>query len=241
VRYGIFSDVHANLEALDAILSHLDRLSVDRLVCLGDVVGYGADPCACLDRIRERDVICVAGNHDVAAADGLNIELFNSYAADSIRWTRSQIREEDRVFLRDLPFVITDDRVSLAHSTLHCPTAFDYLRTPQEALRSFEAFTTRAAFIGHSHTPIVYALWKRSLLVNFDSSFSLRSCLKAIFNVGSVGQPRDHDPRASCAVYDAGTEDYSLHRVAYDIDRAAAKILGAGLPAVLAERLRVGI
>ncbi len=241
VRYGIFSDVHGNLEALDAVLATFTEESVDRLVCLGDIVGYGADPRACIERLRERNVISVAGNHDAAACGSINIELFNTYAANAINWTRSQLGPGDEAFLRELPLTFVEEGVTFAHATLDRPEWYEYLQTPDDALASLRVQATRAAFIGHSHSPITFLLSSEKLLVNFDSHLSLRPFEKGIFNVGSVGQPRDQDPRACCAIYDTILEDFRLNRVPYDIDRAGEKIVRAGLPSLLAERLRAGV
>ncbi|MBI1849797.1 MAG: metallophosphoesterase family protein [Planctomycetes bacterium] len=241
MRYGIVSDLHGNLEALEAVLSHLSGLDVEKLVCLGDIVGYGADPCACIDRMRALDVSCVLGNHDAAVSNSINIDNFNSYAVSSIRWTQAQMQPAHLRFLRQLPFVICEREVCFAHASLHHPEWFQYLRTPHDALLSFEQQATRAAFIGHSHAPISYLLSDTGLHVNFDPTVALTEFKKGLFNVGSVGQPRDQDPRASCAIYDVESEEYEIHRVPYDIATAADKIIRAGLPNLLAERLKVGV
>jgi predicted phosphodiesterase len=173
LRYGILSDVHGNLEAFEAVLAHFSRLAIDRYVCLGDVVGYGADPVACLEILRDRSIPCVVGNHDAAAVNNISIELFNSYAISALRWTQAQLRPEDCRYLSALPFVIREERVCFAHAALHRPDWFEYLRTPQDALESFRAQDSKVAFIGHSHVPIAYLLSGKRLVVTFDTLLSL--------------------------------------------------------------------
>jgi diadenosine tetraphosphatase ApaH/serine/threonine PP2A family protein phosphatase len=240
LRYAILSDVHGNLEALNAVIDHFAPLDVDRFVCLGDVVGYGADPRDCIDRLQRLGAICLLGNHDAAAVDLIRCSSFNTYAATAIEWTRKVLDGDDRRFLRDLPFVVIEDDLSLAHASLHHPEWFAYVRTLDDILQCFEAQSTKVAFIGHSHVPAAYVLRDGQVGVTFDPDVEVATADKAVLNVGSVGQPRDQDPRASCALYDSAEERYELFRVPYDVATAAAKIARAGLPSVLGERLKVG-
>lgn len=238
MRYGILGDIHSNLPALTAVLETLRRAGVDRYLCLGDVVGYGADAAACVRLVRELEPLIVAGNHDWAVAGRLGLDFFNAPARAAILWTRKALVKSDIDWLGTLELAATTDGISLAHGTLHDPAAFDYLQTPYDAYLSFQKLTTRQAFVGHSHIPITF----------FDGpaiTYSVEERVdvagrRTISNVGSVGQPRDEDPRAACGVLDTASERLEVLRVPYDIEAAAKRIREAGLPPLLAERLRLG-
>jgi diadenosine tetraphosphatase ApaH/serine/threonine PP2A family protein phosphatase len=238
LRYGIFGDVHSNSAALEAVLDTLADAGVERYLCLGDIVGYGADAQACLARVRELAPTIVGGNHDWAVAGRLSLEFFNAPARAAILWTRKVLSRRDIAWLGALELSTTTDGVTLAHSTVHEPGVFDYLQTPYDAYLSFQSLTTPHAFVGHSHIPITF----------FDGTtitYSVRERIdlsgkRTISNVGSVGQPRDEDARAACGIFDTETKVLEILRVAYDIEVTAARIRAAGLPALLAERLRLG-
>jgi len=239
VLYGIFGDIHANLPALEVVLEALDREDVDRYLCLGDLVGYGADAQACVDRVRSLKPIIVGGNHDWGAAGRLSLNYFNKVAGETLRWTRRALDKESLAWLADLPLVQrVGDKITLAHSTLHEPQQFDYIFTSDDAYRSFRRLTTPLGFVGHSHVPVTF----------FDGDpirYSTASVLdlgarRALANVGSVGQPRDENADAAFGVYDSETARLRVLRVPYDVDRAAQAILDAGLPGLNATRLRLG-
>ncbi len=240
MRYAILADIHSNLEALEAVLTSLERERIDHYVCVGDVVGYGADPKPCLDRVRDLCDVIVAGNHDWAVAGTLSLEFFNDYAKAAVYWTREQLEDDDIAWLRDLPLTADVDRHTLlVHSTLHDPPAFDYLLTSYDAHLSMRVLKKSLCFVGHSHIPITF-MERGGLGFTFADSIDLSKIEKAIINPGSVGQPRDENPEAAYAIYDTVKRRVTLHRVSYDIDTAAAKISDAGLPQPLADRLRVG-
>jgi len=240
VRYAILGDIHSNLEALEAVLAALANERIDHYVCVGDVVGYGADPKPCLDRVREICDVIVAGNHDWAVAGTLSMEFFNEYAKAAIHWTREQISEDDIAWLRDLPLQAdVDRRTLLVHSTVHDPAAFDYLLTSYDAHLSMRVLKKPLCFVGHSHIPITF-MERGGLGFTFADTIDLTRVEKVIVNPGSVGQPRDENPLAAYAIYDTVKRRVTLHRVAYDIEAAAEKILAAGLPRPLADRLHVG-
>lgn len=238
MRYGILGDIHSNRRALDAVLQRLHAERVDRVLCVGDIVGYGAEPAECIALVRDLSPTIVAGNHDWAVGDRLSLEFFNQPAAIAIEWTRRRLSREDCQWLASLPVSVVDGQVTLCHGTVHHPEVFDYLQTPYDAFLSFEALATRRAFVGHSHVPITF-FEGTPLLYTVEESVTLDG-RRTISNVGSVGQPRDEDPRASFGVFDDEASVLTIHRVPYDIDGAAASILAEGLPAILAERLRVG-
>jgi diadenosine tetraphosphatase ApaH/serine/threonine PP2A family protein phosphatase len=240
LRYGILGDIHSNLSALDAVVDALTAARVERWLCLGDVVGYGAQPKECLDKIRAISPSLIAGNHDWAVSGRLSLEFFNPAAAAAIQWTKKALPRADREWLGTLPLVLIEGEITLAHSTVHDPEVFDYLQTPYDAHLSFRAMTTSTAFVGHSHVPITFfdgnpILYSVEERIDLDERGS-----RTISNVGSVGQPRDEDPRAAYGVYDDETRILEVHRVAYDVEATVARIRDAGLPPLLGERLRLG-
>ena len=240
MRYGIIGDIHGNLDALDAVLQVLEKEKVDRILCIGDIVGYGAEPLECVNRLREKGIDSVAGNHDYAAAGTLDITYFNETAKEAIHWTREQLDDETIRYLTDLELVKTYETFVIVHSSLREPADFDYILSWQDAQVSLDCLAEgKTCFFGHSHVPLSF-LQGSNLLLTADPVVDLRPFDKALINVGSVGQPRDQNPEASTVVYDEDARTITRHRVPYDIDSAAAKIQEAGLPSVLGERLRVG-
>ena len=239
MRYAILSDIHANLEALEAVLADAGGQSVDAYYCLGDVVGYGADPGACVERIRDLCVATVAGNHDHAAIDKTSTEYFNSEARAAVIWTRDHLSDEHKDWLDSLPVTHAAADFQMVHSTLHGPELFNYVLNTFDAMLCFQHLTAPVCFIGHSHAPLIYLQSNRIDMV-FDTDRALDRNERAIVNVGSVGQPRDQDPRASYAVYDGEAHAVSLRRVEYDTEAASDKIAEAGLPHTNALRLIVG-
>ena len=240
MRIAVIADIHSNLEALEAVLDALSRARIDRYVCVGDVVGYGADPKACIDRVRDLCEVVVAGNHDWAVANRLSMEFFNAYARHAIHWTRDQIQPDDTRWLHDLPLQAdVDGLFALVHATLHNPAAFDYLLTSYDAHLSMAVLERPLCFVGHSHIPITFTE-RDGLGFTFADTIDLTKVKKAIVNPGSVGQPRDENRDAGYAVYDTVKRKVTLHRVPYDVAGAADKITKAGLPQVLADRLHVG-
>jgi diadenosine tetraphosphatase ApaH/serine/threonine PP2A family protein phosphatase len=238
VRYGVFGDVHANIAALDAVLDALAKAGAESYLCLGDIVGYGADAQACVARVRELDPVIVGGNHDWAVAGRLDLDWFNAPARAAVLWTRKVLSASDVAWLASLELLRVHDGITLAHSTVHDPGVFDYLQTPYDAYMSFQRLTTDRAFVGHSHVPITF-FDGPVITYSLESPLSLAGA-RSLSNVGSVGQPRDEDPRAACGIYDSDTSTLELLRVPYDIEATAANIRRAGLPALLAERLRLG-
>lgn len=239
MRYAIISDIHSNLEALDAVLQAVRGESIDRYLSTGDIVGYGADPEACVARMRSLDPVIVAGNHDWAVAGRLSLDFFNSYARDAIEWTRTRLGAEDLRWLGGLPLTRRWAEITLVHATLNGPENFDYLLTAYDAHLSLEILDTPLCFVGHSHVPVTFAQ-NGTVTFSFASEFHLEDAAKAIVNAGSVGQPRDGNPDASFGIYDSSTRVVEVRRVSYDIGAASRKILAAGLPPVLAERLWLG-
>jgi len=240
MRYGIFSDVHSNLEALEAILDAIEAERVDQLLCAGDWVGYGADPTACLAILRQRGVLSVCGNHDAAVAGQMDLDWFNPYARAALEWTSTQLSEGDRSYLRNLPLVWTDARLTLVHSSLHEPREFHYILNLSDAQASLRLQTTPVLFVGHTHSPGIFV--QEGERVSFQRIWPLRiePQRRYLVNVGSVGQPRDGDPRAAWCLYDSEEKALEVRRVPYPMERAQSKIQQAGLPGFLADRLAIG-
>jgi diadenosine tetraphosphatase ApaH/serine/threonine PP2A family protein phosphatase len=239
VKYGVLGDVHSNVDALRAVLDELDREPTVGLLCPGDVVGYGAAPRECVALVRERSPAIVAGNHDWAVAGRLALDYFNPYARDAILWTRRVLDREDARWLGSLPLTRLEGPVTLAHGTIHDPELFDYLQTPYDAHLSFSRLSTEYGIVGHSHIPVTF-LSGTTITYVIGTQVDLVEGARALVNVGSVGQPRDEDPRAAYGILDTAARTVTLKRVAYDVESAIARIRAAGLPDVLGERLRIG-
>jgi predicted phosphodiesterase len=246
VRYLILSDIHANMEALEAVLAAMPPGSWDRLVVLGDLVGYGASPNDVIDRIRALNPTAVIrGNHDKASCgidDGSN---FNHVARVAAQWTGDMLTPENREYLRTLPAgpISIDDRVEICHGS---PYDEDhYIFDAEDARRALEAGDRQVCLFGHTHLPLVFRQ-TGTVYDGFipegdaDITLPLEDGVRYIINPGSVGQPRDGDPRAAFAVYDTDEPSLTLRRIPYPVDAAQRRILGAGLPASLANRLAVG-
>ena len=237
MKSGIISDVHSNLEALTAVLSRLDESGIDRIVCLGDIVGYGADPVECLELIAEKCEIVLAGNHDYAVGGKHSVSGFSPDAAEAVTWTQDAISGSWEVYLSSLPLIYEEEGIVYVHASPHKPEQWSYIVSRQAAISEFRYFKKSAAFVGHSHIVGIYCHDGDT----FDAEVSLDEKKRYIINVGSVGQPRDGNPAASYAVYDYDTKRISIERVEYDYKSAAKKISEVGLPNYLGSRLALGI
>jgi diadenosine tetraphosphatase ApaH/serine/threonine PP2A family protein phosphatase len=244
LRYLVISDIHANLEALDATLAAAG--AYDRALVLGDLVGYGADPNAVIDRVRAMpDAVLIRGNHDKVGAGLEDVEGFNHLARFAIAWTSAALTPDNRQWLARLPQgpAIVDDTVEICHGT-----PFDedvYVFDDLDALRAIRAARRPLCFFGHTHVPATYRLGANAELsmrpVPRQSPFDLPLDQgRHLINVGAVGQPRDGDPRAAFGFYDTETRIATLARTRYDVAGAQAKIIAAGLPEMLAQRLALG-
>ncbi len=246
MRIGILGDVHANLEALRAVVRALQGECVDAWVQVGDLVGYGPQPSECIDLVRELGCSVCLGNHDAAAVGMLDVSYFNQFARDAILWTRDRLRPEDVDYLRGLPLVVKKDAFTVVHGSLDHPEEFGYVISPTEAAASLAHQETFACFVGHSHVPAVHqqlAPGSRAIESTYqcEEDVSLARAVRVLMNVGSVGQPRDEDPRAAYGLMDLEARTACVRRVAYDIEGVQRKIRAAGLPAMLANRLSMGI
>ena len=241
MKFALLSDIHGNLEALQSVVNDLSVEKADGIYCLGDIVGYGADPGQCIEIIQDLTSWIVAGNHDWAAAGITDTTYFNPVAKSAIEWTTEKLITSHRSFLAKLPLTYDLPQMKLVHATPYEPETWHYIFSRREALRSFQHYEQQICFIGHSHTPVIFVKDKEdeiSLLP--EDSFTLEDNYRYLINVGSVGQPRDGDPRAAYGIYDTEDNRFTLKRISYNIEAAQEKILEAGLPYFLATRLAEG-
>ncbi len=239
MKYAIIADIHANLEALQVVLEDIKSQNCTHIACLGDVVGYNANPKECLDIIRGMNIPVVKGNHDEYCSTENDLEGFNPHAAEAINWTRDQLTLDDRQWLRDLKYIRLVASFTLVHATLDGPQRWGYVFDKLAAAASFTYQNTAICFFGHTHVPLAFV---RDSVVRGGtySKFKVEPGKKYFINVGSVGQSRDGVAKATYVVYDMQEGAIELRRLDYDIPATQKKILAAGLPPRLAERLALG-
>jgi diadenosine tetraphosphatase ApaH/serine/threonine PP2A family protein phosphatase len=246
VRVAALSDIHANLPAFEAVLEAIDEAGADEVWCLGDVIGYGAEPDECADLVRERCDVCLVGNHDLAVLGALDVAAFSEAAAAAVSWTRQHVAERTLELLRELEPAGERAGIGLFHASPRDPV-WEYVLSAEQADACLDAQSERIGLIGHSHVSLFFVR-----TVDDEQGDQIRgsqsgddtlldtSAGRWLINPGSVGQPRDGDPRASWLELDTEAGTARFHRVGYDIERAAASIVAAGLPRRLADRLLVG-
>jgi predicted phosphodiesterase len=239
-RVAILSDIHGNLEALHSVLRAAHEMGVEQLVCVGDLVGYGADPGPCIDTARAECRAIVAGNHDHAAAGLEDLNYFNPVAKEAMRWTIRELGSEHKQYLGRLPLLRHVECCALVHATPLEPETWGYVMTVEDALRQRNSFEEKICFIGHSHVPFVFEFCPSGHAVRPLPRVKLSPDCRYLVNVGSVGQPRDGDPRAAFCVYDLDAGSLEIVRTDYPISSVQKKILDAGLPPFLAQRLALG-
>ncbi len=251
MRLGIIADIHSNLPALEAVLADAGGRGLDELWCLGDVVGYGAQPDECAALVAEACALCLAGNHDLAVTGTLDVEAFSPAAAAGVRWTQANAGDGTLAFLRGLEPTEEGREAALYHASPRDPV-WEYVLSAAQAAECIALQAQRVALIGHSHVALHFSLpadgapagaagprEAAGAVAGDGTVLDLRQG-RWLVNPGSVGQPRDGDPRAAWLELDTGRWRATYHRVEYDIDRAAAAIAAAGLPDQLARRLYVG-
>ena len=248
MRYAVLSDVHGNLEALSTVLADAASEGALGILCLGDAVGYGADPAPCIELLGERSTRMVAGNHEHGALGLLDVRWFNAAARAAALWTRDRLGADHQNFLTGLPLASTLGEATCVHASPRRPEEWDYLLSADDGFQAFGDFATRLCFVGHSHRPGVWSLGSSGPAYEdlagpafHDRRIPFHDGRRYIINVGSVGQPRDRDPRAAYVLWDEDERSVTLRRVTYDHKAAAAKILRAGLPRALANRLAHGV
>ncbi len=242
VRVALLSDIHSNLEALSAVLDAAGgREAIDEVWCLGDVVGYGPDPTACLDVLLGMEHVMVIGNHDLAAIGKLSLAEFNPYAAAACRWTARQLSADHREALAALPERVERGPFTLVHGSPRNP-AWEYVTSVRAARACLEDVETPCCLVGHTHLPMVFRLTDDGMTGEWARPGQVVSLAgeRLVLNPGGVGQPRDGDPRACYAIYDTDESTVEFRRVAYDVATTQRKMRQAGLPEYLADRLAFG-
>ena len=240
MKVAVLSDIHSNGDALDAVLTDARMQGAEVWWCLGDVVGYGAEPDKVVDLVRGLDAVTVAGNHDWAACGLVSTRLFNRHAAHAADWTTKNTRPENLTWLAGLPLVELREGARLVHATPSAPEEWNYCMMIEDALLEMDAFEEPLCLIGHSHYPGAFEKDGEDIRYTRAPQLRLRPGRQYLVNVGSVGQPRDGDPRAAYAMFETTTGLIEHMRVTYDVEAAQAKILDAGLPPFLASRLAAG-
>ena len=240
MRFAIFSDIHANLEALEAALEDMRERKCTHFVCLGDVVGYNANPHECVERMREMGCPIVKGNHDEQASLIESSRDFNELAEQAMAWTRDNLTGGDKEWLRDLPLQRQVHDFTIVHASLDAPEQWGYVFNNLDAAASFTYQDTTVCFFGHTHVPGAFIRDEDGIRRVRIEQLRIEMNKKYFINTGSVGQPRDSDWRAAYCVYDTEKNVVEQHRVKYDLSAAQEKIVKAGLPELLAHRLSLG-
>ena len=242
MRTLIISDIHANLTALEAVLAEAGE--IDAVWCLGDIVGYGPDPNECVTKVRQLpNLLCILGNHDAAAMKQIDADTFNPEARNAIIWTRNQLSDESMTFLGELPEVIkASDEVTITHGSPRHPV-WEYLLDTHAATLNFDYFETPLCFVGHTHLPVIYSLDEDNYLARLGVPEAEEKIIlpeRAIINPGSVGQPRDRDPRAAFGLYDSEARSLKFGRAEYDIEAVQKRMREFNLPERHVQRLSAG-
>ncbi len=244
MKYGILGDIHSNLSALETVLEQFKLERVDHIISVGDIVGYGAAPSECIELVRSVNATVVKGNHDAACVNEIDTAYFNRYAREAVVWTKSVLSPDELAWLAALPMVQHLEHCTVAHGTLHKPELFNYIQSTTDADPSLDEMHLPVCFVGHTHVPVSLIRLADDPLrtaYTFDTTIDLSEAQRSLINVGSVGQPRDEEPKAAYAIFDATAQVISIKRVAYDIDRESKRIREAGLPPMLADRLYLGV
>ena len=243
MRIGIFSDVHANIEALKAVLGAMEKERIDKYVCIGDVVGYGASPNECCDIIRQVAEYTILGNHDAAVAGRMDYSYYYDAARNALDLHARQLTETNMAWLKSLPYDRRDGDVYFCHGSPVNLDEFEYIFSPEQAAKCLDIWDqlSSVTFIGHSHLCKSFALTRDEVFEVVAGTFTIRPDHRYIISVGSVGQPRDYDPRASYTIYDTEAKLFEFRRVEYDIDAAAKKIFATDLAPNFGHRLFHGV
>jgi diadenosine tetraphosphatase ApaH/serine/threonine PP2A family protein phosphatase len=241
MKFAIISDIHANLEAFEAALRRIDEIKPDKILCLGDIVGYGPDPNECVKIAKNKVDFSLCGNHEYGALGRTDLQTFSENARIACEWTREVLSDENFSYIKDLPVSIVEEGMFLVHSTPINPERWDYIFTTRDASYQFMGFSELTCLVGHSHVPACFEEEAGVCKLSENNPLCLEEGRRYIINFGSIGQPRDYDPRASFGVIDTEERRVQLIRIAYDIERVQRKIMNHGLPLFLAERLGIGV
>ena len=243
MRYGIFSDVHANHEALTAVYQAFEREKIDRYVCIGDTVGYGASPNECCDMVRNKAAFTILGNHDAAVAGRMDYSYYYDAARQALDYHASILSPENLAWLKKLPYEVREGDITFCHGSPISLEEFEYIFSAEQAARCLEIWDqlSTVTFIGHSHLCKSFALTRDEVFEVVATKFVIRPDHRYIISVGSVGQPRDYDNRASYTIYDSAERTFEFKRVPYDIEVAAQKIFDSDLERNFGNRLFLGV
>jgi predicted phosphodiesterase len=239
MKYAVISDIHANLEALSACLKKIEELKPDKIICLGDLVDYCAQPNECIDLVKNNCDVTLLGNHDEAQFNYPLSDGFTSNARVSSIHTRLVIKPEHIEYLKTLPYVYREENILFVHGSPYMPEEYNYVLTELAAQIAFESFDEQFCFIGHSHRPVIFE--KSGKKIKPLNEKGIKKNYRYIINAGSVGQPRDGDPRLSFGAFDSVEHTYSNIRLPYPAEEASKKIIFEGLPVFLAERILKGV
>ncbi|MFP4163974.1 MAG: metallophosphoesterase family protein [Chitinispirillaceae bacterium] len=242
MRFAFISDIHANLEALESVIEDIGKKNIDEIICLGDIVGYGANPNECVEMVKKHCPVILLGNHDAAAVELLTTQHFNIHAKIAIEWTSATLNSDNRSFLAQLPVKKTQGNMTLVHATPYEPNMWYYITSLEEAAFNFQFFNNRICFVGHTHIPMIIVLEGEEIFVHQEKSidFKNRNGLRLLVNIGSVGQPRDRNPRSSYGILDTDEGVFELQRVTYDYAKTQAKMKKIRMPEFLVNRLAEG-
>lgn len=242
MKIALISDIHGNLEALTSVLEKIDQLQVDHIFSLGDVIGYGCDPIACMNLVDKRASVKLMGNHEYAVLGQLTTNSYTPAAKISTEWTKKQLTDREFTMIAEYHMIHEFEKVTMVHSSPDKPDRWQYILDATQAKHAFEHFSGNICFYGHSHMPTIFRempddIPRQQVGHNFDPSDDTRY----LVNVGSVGQPRDHDARACFVTYNSSNNEIRFHRVKYDTAKTQEKMNHAGLPDVLVQRIAVGL
>jgi len=247
MKYGIYADIHGNFDAAEVVLDYFKKENLDSLICAGDIVGYAAEPNKCVELVKDSESTIIAGNHDWASVELMDINYFNPYAKDAIIWTSEKLTGSNKNFLSNLELIFQNNAITMVHGSLNNPSKFNYIFDSTDAVETFKILDTPICFVAHTHVPVFFLQKEKSgeylEMKTISEDFfelELESKYKYVFNVGSVGQPRDGNPKACCVIYDSEKKTICYKRIEYNVDRVQEKILKTELPDILAYRLKEG-
>ena len=240
MKYALIADIHANLEALEVVLKDAQKNNCTHYVCLGDVVGYNPNPRECMKIVRDMEMPCIMGNHDEYCGVDTDLSGFNPHASHAIQWTREQLNDEERDWLRRLKYLRMIANFTIVHATLDAPKRWGYVMSKLDAAASFTYQNTGVCFFGHTHVTLAFVREQNTVTGGKYEQLEVERGKKYFVNIGSVGQPRDGDPRAAYGIYDMKAGTIELRRLEYDFEKTQAKIREADLPERLANRLALG-
>ena len=241
MRIAVISDIHGNIEALEAVLAEVDRSGVDALYSLGDIVGYGPNPGDCIEIVRQRADVSLTGNHDAGVAGLTSLEKFNEFARWAAEWSVAQLGAGQIAYLASLPYTHRESGLLFVHASPLEPARWHYIYGRARIAEHFAAFAEKLCFVGHTHRTGIYAMRDGRYFVRKGEFENLRPDLRYLVNVGSVGQSRDRDPRASYALYDEAAGRVELRRVPYPVEKTQARMRAMGFPDFLIDRLGTGV